>query len=99
MKKKAPLFTDDEMQAIRSGAYSVWNDCGSDIMQMVAEEGKSSVSRAVVLEIVLDANRLAEKLKAKHPALAKRLNQYERADYDAIEKDLKKTTFTYARYA
>jgi hypothetical protein len=39
---------------------SIWSEIGFDVMMCFAEEGKTSISRATVVEIVLDCDRPVE---------------------------------------
>jgi hypothetical protein len=93
------LFTDDELKTIHSAARSVWDEIGYDVLQATAEErGRDinavTVTRAVVLELVVDAGRLNDALRRKHADLAKR---FDALDYPTMLRVLK-PAFSYARY-
>lgn len=56
------LFTEAELQSITRAIGRVWDECAYDLLQSVADDkGKNinsvSVSRAVVIEVSLDASR------------------------------------------
>ena len=50
----AKIVPSPEMSHILN---SVWNEIGMDVMQMLIENGKHSISRSDVVEIVLDCDR------------------------------------------
>lgn len=55
-------FTDAEKLTIRQAAHAVWNEIAYDILTLVQEEGKNSIPRSHVIELVLDANRLEDQI-------------------------------------
>lgn len=69
-KKTATVtFTDEEKKALQRAALAVWEECGYDVLQAVAEDqGKDinavTVSRAEAIEIALDAGRPEDRLRA-----------------------------------
>ncbi len=81
MAKKAlstgkPTFTQDEIQTIGRAANDVWREIGFDILDSVAnadtppghrrkEIRGTTIQRAHVLELVIDADRLREKLEGR----------------------------------
>lgn len=61
-------FSEAEIREIQRAALMVWDECAYDVLQGVADEKRKSanvvtVSRAVVIEIVLDAGRPEENLR------------------------------------
>lgn len=104
---KAVTFTKDEQKLLGWFAYAVWEECGADLLQAVAEEkGKDinavTVSRAEVIEIALDAGRMEEKMRyAKrngHLAVTDDLlARVAAADYDTLIKAVR-PSFHFARY-
>jgi len=66
MAKKQPRFTEDELKDIGRAAGSVWQEIGCDILQALGEGDESkTVSRLVVIELVIDCSRLEQMLKRK----------------------------------
>lgn len=59
-KRNNIRFTDEERTIIGRAAYQVWQEIGHDIVE--ANDGKEP-SKAVVVEVVLDADRLMNKLR------------------------------------
>lgn len=64
-------LTDRDIREIQATAQGVWNDVGYDCLQGIAEMKRKpveavTVPRAVVIEIVLDADRLLDKFKEGH---------------------------------
>jgi hypothetical protein len=101
-------MTDADVRAIQQAANAVWSECAYDVLSAVAEESngkKTTVSRAVVIEIVLDADRLAERLRPRFtgasaltPGIERFiLNQYT-DDGRRLADILMKETFTYAHW-
>jgi len=95
MAVKTALFTEQEVATIRSAALSVWNEVAFDLMSAVREEGKSTIPRAEVIEVVCDAGRLEEELKRRNPEL---VTKWEAQGYKEMEKFMKKHVFLHARY-
>lgn len=69
-RKPRPLdaLADDEKKLIQRAAMAVWEEVAYDCLQATAEEkGKSinsiTMRRSTIVEIVLDASRLEERLK------------------------------------
>ena len=101
------VFNEAELEAIRSAASSVWDECAYDMLQATAEDkGKSinsvTVSRAVVIEIALDAGRPEERLKEmrrRKPELITDdfLARYAAASYEQLIA-IVKPVFQYSRY-
>lgn len=103
--KTAPttVFTQAERVVLARHANAVWNEIAYDLLTAVAEEkGKDvnavTVSRAEVLELVLDADRLFERVRRDKDATPE---LKARCTYDharAIEEVLKQDAFRYGRY-
>ena len=97
---KYPVFTDEEKKTIQSAAAAVWQYIGDDMIQSTAEcEGISpeevSIKRAVVVEVVIDADRLHQRLVDDgHIALA---GKFENADYEQMKR-LVRPAFPYGSY-
>jgi len=53
--RKAPPFSESELQVIYGVLQSTWQEIGSDFLSLL-EEGEDSMSRADVIEVVLDAD-------------------------------------------
>lgn len=92
-------FTDEEKKLIQGAAHAVWDECGYDVLQAVAQEKKKPIervtcSRAEVIEIALDAGRTEERLIKNHPELVKKMQE---ADYDTLIR-VARPAFPYARY-
>jgi hypothetical protein len=114
VKTKSPKpmkLTKEDAEALGRFASAEWDYLAGDAMQLVAEEGKSSMSRSGVLELVLDAGRLEGRIKgardsenrAEEP-VPEKIEQYGRlltylkdAEYKAICRVLR-PAFPYARY-
>jgi len=105
-------FTTEETEAIRRAARAVWDEVGYDCLQAVADDkGKDinavTVSRAVVIEIALDAGRAEEMLrsqqrrdeKAGRPAVITDdfFTRLQAATYKQLIA-LVRPAFTYTRY-
>jgi hypothetical protein len=100
-------LTQKDINLISSNAHGVWNEIGFDCLQATAaEKGKTAeditVSRAVVIELVLDADRLSEAIKSDRStseAVTKLMAvQYDDMDAHWLLGQLMKETFTYARW-
>lgn len=53
---KSSGLTNEEVTTIQRAAQSTWDYVGGDMLAAVAEEGRDSVPRSHVIEIVLDAD-------------------------------------------
>jgi len=103
LKLAFPL-DDAEAAALRSCALTVWNYIGSDVMQMVNEEGKDSIPRSHVIELVCDAGRLEDEIRRHYksgrtndlvpPQLVAALK-----NYDFLKAFLQDEAFNYQRYS
>ena len=93
MKKK---ISDTDALIIGNTAWRVWEEIGYDMLNAVQEyDGKDTMPRADVIEVVVDAGRLEEQLiREKHPECATLLRGM---DYKDIVKMLK-PYFPFARY-
>ena len=108
-KTKAPkiAFSEPELEAIRSAASGVWDECAYDMLQATADDkGKDindvSVRRSVVIEIALDAGRPEERLKdmrRRKPELITDdfLARYAAASYEQLIS-IVKPAFPYSTY-
>ena len=95
-------FSDAEVEAIRSAARRVWDECGYDVLQAVADDkGKDinrvTVSRAEVIEIALDADRAKDRLRRMSVWTDDFATRYEAASYKELIAVVK-PAFAYARY-
>ena len=103
---KPQKFTNDERNIIANAARRVWDDIGYDILDSVAREKRKSinavsVSRADVIELVLDASRLEEQLrrtKGVDRSLIARVAEDIYHPPSEIESYLKTAVFTYTSY-
>lgn len=100
--KKTPLFTDAELEIIQAHAYAIWSECAYDILQAVADEkGKSvdevSVSRAVAMEVSIDAGRLEERMRHDGRVSVDLVDRVRKADYKTIVKAVR-PAFPFVRY-
>jgi hypothetical protein len=111
-------LSDDNCKKVKGLADKVWNDIGYDCLQAVADgfPGRKprdintvTMSRADVIEVVLDADRLTEELRAelrhrRNPELESFLaawQDWEHADNPAARRlmtKLMREAFPYARY-
>lgn len=115
MKKRERLIkqlgvTDQDIKEVMVAAWAVWSDVAYDLLQAVAEEkGKDinavTVPRSVVIEVVLDADRLRERLLTRDrttrlsPAGQAMIDkQYEVGPARDLLALLMKETFTYRTY-
>ncbi len=99
--KYIPNLTETEIQQLRSAANQVWSECAYDILGQ--DGGPSSIPRSHVLEIVLDADRLWERIRREGKmslAMAELMKDPygNRPFMDWLKKDLTKNVFTYGRY-
>lgn len=63
-RRATVLFTPQEKEIIRGAAHAVWNEIGYDVLTMVQEQdGKDTIPRAEVLELVCDAGRLEDQIR------------------------------------
>jgi hypothetical protein len=98
-------FNDAERQVIARAANAVWDEIGGDVLSAVGRESRKGRSvtlpKAEVIELVLDASRLEQKLRYT-PGVDKSLIERVEADVYAspseIEAFLKKDVFKFARY-
>lgn len=103
-KATTKKFTDDERKIIASAAHAVWNEIGYDVLQAVGEENgrgaeAATVSKADVIEMVLDASRLEDQLRrGDGKALVQRVADDIYGQRSEIEAFLKRDVFTYSRY-
>ena len=97
-------FSDEEKELIRRAASAVWDECAYDVLQGVADEkGKNinavTVSRAVAIEIALDAGRCEDRIRrSKNPlATADLLTRMSQATYRQLIA-IVRPSFPFARY-
>lgn len=81
------------LERIRTAALTTWNYIASDTMAMEREMGNRSgrIKRAIVMELVMDANRM-EMFDKEADAFARVI------DIGELEKWLKREVFTVAYY-
>jgi hypothetical protein len=97
MKKQSVVldlvFTEVEVKKIQSAASATWEYIAGDTMTMLSESGESSISRAEVIELTLDADRIRQFLRDE--------KLYDRFKKLSIEKQDKLVlpAFPYKRYA
>ena len=100
-KSKQPAVDSEVADVVCSAARRVWNEIGYDVLQMVEEQdGKDTVSREEVIELVCDAGRLDEEIARTYrrkgeqvpPAVTELLK-----NYGTLERVIK-AAFPYARY-
>jgi hypothetical protein len=106
-KMTSVVFSPEEVALLASEAYAVWDECAYDVLTAVAEDkGKTiervTVSRAVAMEIALDAGRLEERLGGRRGIASRSvssdlLDRWERADYEQ-KKATVRSAFSYTRY-
>lgn len=113
-KKTKVAFTDAEKRFVQAAALAVWQYVGGDLLASVAAGQETPVDdvaipRDEVIEIVADAGRLEEQLKADARAAAKARRDLAEIDFDALVakvgaldyaevKRLLRPAFPYARY-
>ena len=112
MNAKRPAFTDDELALVRSVVSSEWDAVAYDVLQAVADDkGKDinavTVSRAVAIEVALDAGRPEARLDARRQSDTRAgrvslvtddlLARWDRADYRQ-KIAIVKPAFSYTRY-
>jgi hypothetical protein len=93
-------MTDAERRTLFSAAHQVWEYIGGDVLQAVVEDkGKSinavSIPRDEVIEVVCDADRLADHLRQRKqmtPGIQAVMH-----DYPTLVTELK-VCFGFARY-
>lgn len=56
-----PNLTEEQKKKIQGLALQVWDYIAGDLFTALAEEGKRSLPRSHVLEMVFDANRMEER--------------------------------------
>lgn len=92
------LFTAEEQSAIKSTGQRVWDEIGGDCLEAVGEGSRSAtMSRAAVIEVVMDADRLFEHIRhdRRYTPEFKAKMTYDNA---RIIEAVLKQTFTYGRY-
>jgi hypothetical protein len=103
LRKMFPL-TDAEKKIIFCKAQGIWDNIGYDVLQAIAEDKRKdintiNVSRATVIELVLDGDRLKESLRKETSEGIRRLfpENWDRdsSDYQGV---LLKECFQYGRY-
>jgi hypothetical protein len=105
-------FSSDELMELRRAIHAVWDDIGWDILKAVADnKGKDveaiTISRAVVIEVCLDADRPEEKLRDQlrrihadgkpNTVTEDLLLRWEGTSYKQRQK-IARSTFGYTRY-
>jgi len=83
----------EEMELIADSANAVWQEIGDDILGM---EG-GSIPRSDVIEVVVDAGRLEDRLK-KDGIGKSIIDKWLSLSYEEKEKLLTKHAFKYERY-
>lgn len=90
-KKKAAVIalSEAEKKAIRMAAIAVWQYVGYDYLAATAEAEEKSIDavalkRAEVIEVVTDAGRLEDQLKADAKAAARVQKDLAAIDFDAL---------------
>lgn len=68
MKPVKVVFTEEETKVIHSAVEQVWDEVAYDLLTSIAEEKQKSVetitvSRALVIEVSLDAGRPEENIR------------------------------------
>lgn len=94
--KKIPAFNDTELKILNHIFQSVWNYIAYDCLQATEEcDGRSTMSRSEVIEVVLDADRPSE--QAKTPEEKELVKRFYALDLKAQEK-IVKPMFPSSRY-
>ena len=94
-KQTNTIVSKADAEIIGFAALRVWEIIGHDILSLAAEyDNKDSIPRSEVIEVVVDAGRLEDELKRKHPECAIMVREM---DYKAIVK-LLRPFFPYSRY-
>lgn len=89
-------FTSEEKTLMRSCAALIWSCMSFDILKTNREQdGRDTITRDEVVELVLDADRLYKAVKQHNPSLAGRM---ERADARQIE-GIVRDAFPFKEYA
>jgi hypothetical protein len=65
-KEQLATLTPEQRTRLQRLATELWHTIAGDLMAAVAEEGKSSIPRADVIEVVCDAGRLQQDAKRKN---------------------------------
>lgn len=99
-------INDADAAEIRGAAYATWQYIGGDVLQAVADEkgisaDHATVSRADVMELVLDADRISEQLVRRplsDAAKAMMRDMYAPGDGRDLIHILVKEAFPYTRY-
>ena len=109
LMKMLSVTAEDE-RAIKSAAQAVWQYIGCDILQAIGDEKgisaeQATISKANVIELVLDADRLSEQLSPRRnrpdpltPAGRAFLDKSYIGNDRALMHIFMKETFTYNRY-
>lgn len=90
-------FSKEDRLFIQGCASAVWGEIAPDVFECgtFGEDQCESIERAAVIELVCDADRLADRVKHARPDLAQRLGKM--SYVDMIE--LVKPAFPYSRYS
>lgn len=95
-KAKAQWFTPEANETMKQMMQDTWRYIGNDVMQALAEEGKYSMPRSHVIEVVLDADHLSYAAnsadKKQILALFNQMTYQDRIKFA-------KTVFTFASYS
>lgn len=95
-KNAAAALSPEQKKLLQSIAHRVWEEIASDVMSAVDEGGGgTSIPRADVIEVVLDAGRFEDDVKKKAPEL---LAWVEAASYKELIA-LVRPAFPYAEYS
>jgi hypothetical protein len=90
-------LAEDEARIVQAAALAVWQHVGYDVIATVADsKGKSpetlTIPRDKVLEIIVDAGRLEDQLRADIKAIRFQQKRIATIDFDALVKKVEALT-------
>jgi hypothetical protein len=93
---KMPKFTKEQYDRIATAMYRTWNAIGGDVLQSMQEnEGRDSLSKDEMIEVVTDADNMTAYGNDKEAA--KWVDELFNADYNGAYRQLRKL-FEFKRY-
>lgn len=88
-------FSVEEKTIMRQAALSVWQTIAYDTFSSLAAEGRDTLTRDEVLEVVLDCDRVLRAVEGINPDLAKRMRRTDARQIELIVRE----AFPYKEYA
>lgn len=88
-------FSIYEKTLIRQCALAVWNEIAYDTFVTLYSEGRDTMTRDEVVEVVLDCDRVVRKMESISPDVAVRMRRIDARQIERIVRD----AFPHKEYA